>query len=680
MSSRSGSVLAAALALVAAWFLLTWGVLDRLLGLSATAVALGGAVLLLPAGFVFERMVARIHGRAVEELNARLSLLLRHLPSVVWTTDRDLRFTSARGRGLTDLGVSEEDLVGTTIGELFRDLPEDAPPMRGYRRALEGRAVAFDVRWNERSWKVRLEPLRKGAEVVGIVGAAMDVTDEEEARRRLEEQRAHFRQLFEESPEGIVLVDEQDVILDANSEFLRMFGYERTEVLGRPVNDLIVPEGRFGEAVDLTRRAAAGDRIETEAVRRRKDGSLVDVSILATHLDLGDRRRVYGIYRDITQQKATELQLLHSQRLEAVGQLAGGVAHDFNNILTVILGQTHTLLEEAPSGDLRRDLEQIEAAASRAADLTRQLLTFSRRDVVATEAVDLNELLDEIREFLERSLGERIELVLDPAERVPPVRADPGQLQQVLMNLLINARDAMPEGGRVEIRTRSEGPDDSVVLLEVADTGTGMTDEVAARIFEPFFTTKPRGQGTGLGMSTAYGIVERAGGTIDVETAPGEGTTFRIRMPATTDEDEAAVPVRRARADASPAPDRRAAILLVDDDLPVLEIARIILERRGYRVITAESGPAGLRAALAMDRPPDLLLTDLVMPEMSGQKLAEQVRSRWPDLRVLFMTGYTEGQWARELEMRPGGTEAILQKPFDPNTLVRRVREALSRE
>jgi two-component system, cell cycle sensor histidine kinase and response regulator CckA len=678
----------------AAWVGVTYLLVHEVLGLPVLGVLILGLLLLAPLIVIGVRTSVREQGeaaeRTAEEVRRRLSLVLRHLPAVVWTVDRDLTFTSAQGRGLAQLGVTEDDLVGMTVQELFIGRGNDYPPLKAYMEALtEGHSTGFEVDWNDRNWKVRIEPVRENGQVTGIVGAALDVTAEEEARRSLEQQRTQLRELFDRSPEGIVLVDDQDVILDVNTEFQRMFGYTRAEVLGRPVNDLIVPEGRFAEAVAITRQVAGGERVETEAVRRRKDGALLDVSILATPVDLGDERRVFGIYRDITQQKATEVQLLHSQRLEAVGQLAGGVAHDFNNILTVILGQAHSLLEEAKDETLRRDLSQIEKAANRAANLTRQLLTFSRRDVVTPEPVNLNDFLTEARDFLDRTIGDQIELATELAEAVPPVLADPGQLHQVILNLLINARDAMPGGGRVVVRTRTLPPtpnpeweadpeDLGWVELEVEDTGCGMTDEQAARIFEPFFTTKPRGQGTGLGMSTVYGIVERAGGTIEVETEKDRGTTFRIRLPAMTPE-TAVQPAAPAKV-LSPRKDERAIILLADDDAPVLEIARIILERRGYRVITADSGSEALRIALRMEEAPDLLLTDLVMPEMSGQKLAEEIQTRWPGVRTLFMTGYTEGQWAREFEMRPSGGSEMLQKPFDPNTLVRRVREALSRD
>ena len=678
------------------WVSLSHILFSVVLGLPPWGVLAMGFLLLLPLVLLLFRRVDRERrqvARVAEDVRARLDLLLRHLPVALWTVDRDLRFTSVQGRGLARLGVDEEDLLGSTAQELFGQ-SDDARPLQAYQEALnENRSTSFEVRWNERTWKVRLEPIWEENQVSALLGVAMDVTDEEAARRRVEEQRAHLRQLFEEAPEGIVLVNDRDVILDVNSEFQRMFGYTRAEALERPVNDLIVPEGRFAEAETLTRRVVGGEKVEAEAVRRRKDGTLLDVSILATPVDLGDERRVYGIYRDVTQQKATELQLLHSQRLEAVGQLAGGVAHDFNNILTVILGQVHSLLHEVQAEQLRQDLLQIDAAASRARNLTRQLLTFSRRDVVALEEVDLDEFIDETRDFLQRTIGEQVELVTELAGDLPAIRADPNQLQQVMMNLLINARDAMPEGGRVAVRTRAlrraggeagwtndDPAAPETILLEVEDSGHGMNDEEAARIFEPFFTTKP--QGTGLGMSTVYGIVERIGGHIEVETAEGEGTIFRIRLPAMTPETDHQTEVDfrgRTEAGTTARSAERGIILLADDDTPVMEIARTILEDRGYRVVCADSGSSALGLALNMDQAPNLLLTNLVLPGMTGEALAERIQARWPGLPTLFMTGYTEGQWTREFAMRPERTHEILQKPFDPNTLVRRVREVLSR-
>lgn len=677
----------------AAWLALTYFGLYRGLSLPVWAVLVVGlaafGAALLP--FAVRSPAPALAGWAPDKERADryLAVLMERLPLVVWRVDRDLRFTFVRGRGLEDLGVTPDDLVGTTIAQLFGREDPGHPGIHAYQEALEGRPGSVRLDWSGRAWEVRVEPLWKRGEVVGVLGVALDVTEQEDAIRVVEEQRVHLHKLFEEAPEGIVLVDENDRVLRVNSEFERMFGYARSEVMGRAVNELIVPEGRHEEAISLTHKVLEGQKVETEAVRRRKDGTLLDVSILATPVELDDERRAYGIYRDITRHKELQAQLLHSQRLEAVGQLAGGISHDFNNILTVILGQTQSLLDRLEDEKLKEDVVEIERAASRAAQLTGQLLTFSRRDVVSPRPVDLDDLILDLRDFLDRTLGEPVELVTELQEELPPVVADPGQLQQVIVNLVVNARDAMPEGGSIVVRTSIESGDGrggarggplaegDRVLLEVEDTGHGMSPEEAARVFEPFFTTKGPGEGTGLGMSIVYGIVERAGGTIDLETAPAQGTTFRIRLPAVAVE----APVAAAQGDGPGAvPADRATILLVDDDAPVLSVARRILEEAGHTVLAAMSGAEALRLSRTLDRPPDLLLTDIVMPEMSGQRLVAELKARWPDLRTLFMTGYTEGQWAREHELRPERAGDLIQKPFDANTLRRRVREALLAE
>ena len=382
--------------------------------------------------------------------------------------------------------------------------------------------------------------------------------------------------------------------------------------------------------------------------------------------------------------RSLEAQLAQSQRLEAVGRLAGGVAHDFNNILTAIGGYTDLLLADmAPTDARRQDVEEILRAAQRAAALTQQLLAFSRRQVMQPKVLDLNALVADIEKMLRRLIGEDILFATVLHPRTGNVRADPGQLEQVIVNLAVNARDAMPEGGRLTIETRSVELDESYrtehptvspgpyVMLAVSDTGIGMDEETRTRIFEPFFTTKVRGKGTGLGLATVYGIVQQSGGHIWVYSEPGRGTTMRVYLPRVD-----APADKLERPGDAPPQDLRGTetILLVEDEASVRAVTGQLLARNGYTVVEAADGPS----ALALDIPKlDLLLTDVVMPGMSGRELANQLTARRPGLRVLYMSGYTDDAVVRHGMLEPG--LSYLEKPFRPDALLRKVRETLGR-
>jgi signal transduction histidine kinase len=393
------------------------------------------------------------------------------------------------------------------------------------------------------------------------------------------------------------------------------------------------------------------------------------------------------INTDITEKKKLEAQLVQSQRLEAVGLLAGGMAHDFNNMLTVIIGSSEMALgrlrREEPAHEL---IQQVRKAGKRAAGLTRQLLAFSRKQVLAPVVLDLNALVGEVEKMLCRLIGEDVALatVLDPA--LGRVKADPGQMEQVLMNLAVNARDAMPTGGRLTIQTRNVGPDPSdagqhpevgpgpSVLLAVSDTGCGMDEETRARIFEPFFTTKEVGKGTGLGLATVYGIVRQSGGSIEVDSAPGRGTTFKIYLPRLAGE---AAQAGGSELGPHALPRGTATVLLVEDEEGVRSLGGLALRSAGYTVLEARDGEEALGVCQRHPGPIDLLVTDAVMPNLSGRQLAERVAPVRPGLKVLYMSGYTDDtvfrHGVREAEI------AFLQKPFTPRVLVHKVHEVLGR-
>jgi PAS domain S-box-containing protein len=398
-----------------------------------------------------------------------------------------------------------------------------------------------------------------------------------------------------------------------------------------------------------------------------------------------DVRMMLGVGTDITPRRQLEEQLRQSQKMEAVGRLAGGIAHDFNNVLTAILGYSQMLLADLPEGDGRReDVQEIEQAANRAATLTRQLLAFSRRQVLQPQVLDLNALVENLDKFLRRLIGEDIDLRVSPAPDLWLVSADSGQVEQVIMNLAVNSRDAMPTGGKLTLETANVVLDAAYaqrhiavtpgeyVMLAVSDTGTGMDEETQARIFEPFFTTKGSSQGTGLGLSTVYGIVKQSGGNIWVYSEPGRGTTFKIYLPRET---RSGIVARAARPETT---DLRGTetILLAEDEDAVRALAAKVLRGLGYRVLDARIGREAAEIAAAHPDDIDLLLTDVVMPEYSGGELARMLQQTRPGLKVLYMSGYTD-----EAIIHHGllaSNIAYLQKPFTPDALATKVREVLS--
>ena len=412
-----------------------------------------------------------------------------------------------------------------------------------------------------------------------------------------------------------------------------------------------------------------------------KDGRVVWVrdDAVLVEADRVQPRRRQGIWLDVTERRVLEEQLRESQKMEAVGQLAGGVAHDFNNLLTVILSYSRFAIDDLGSGHpLRPDLEEVERAAQRAAALTRQLLTFSRRKPFEPRILDLNEIVRGSEKMLRRLIGEDVDLVTTLGEGLGRIAADEGHVEQVLLNLLSNARDAMPEGGKLTLETANAGLGEDTpgavgareyVVLAVSDTGIGMDEPTQARIFEPFFTTKGPGRGTGLGLSTLYGIVRQAGGVVKVRSEPGRGSTFKIYFPRFGGE--------RVEADAASARPRRGTetVLLVEDERGDRAVARRALTAAGYRVLECESPEDALRLARETEEVIHLLLTDVIMPQMTGRELADRLIEALPGLRVLFMSGYTGGALVHQGIFAAGS--AYLMKPFTPDLLTKTVREVL---
>src|SRR6267378_1634693 len=453
------------------------------------------------------------------------------------------------------------------------------------------------------------------------------------------------------------------------------------------LSDYYLPELEAPAALALVRERAPDMPFLVISGSMGEDTAVAAMKAGATDYIMKDRlqRLAPAVERAIEEaavrrdRRRLEQQLLASQRLEAVGRLAGGVAHDFNNVLTAILGSTELLLLDTPPGAAKREeLEIIREAATHAQDLIRQLLAFSSRQALKPVVLDVNHLVKNVGKMLRRLIGENIELTTEPAPDVDSVCADPGQLEQVLVNLVVNARDAMPQGGRLTIATANlavaEGavpvPPGRYVVLRVTDTGTGMDAVTMERAFEPFFTTKPRGKGSGLGLATVYGIVRQSGGHVEVESRPGAGTTFRIYLPrveAVAEQGAASTAVAPARGAET--------VLVVEDDERVRLLARKELEQAGYRVLVAAGGKEALAAAEGHDGPIDLLMTDVVMPEMSGRTLSRRLTQRHPALKVLYMSGYSDEDIAQHGVFEAG--TAFIKKPFTPSLLTKKLREVL---
>ena len=583
-------------------------------------------------------------------------------------------FEEVRGRFFWEVVLPPEEVAAVRV--LFEDLRAGQFP-----KQYENHWVASDGSRHLIAW-ANTALVASDGKVEFIIGTGTDLTGRRQTEDELRRANHLLRVVIDTSPLAIVSMDFSGNVRSWNRAAELMFGWLEQEVLGQPFP--IVPEDDeafFRNNLDRLHRAETIAGIERQ--RRRKDGTSIDVALWnAPQLDAeGNVIGGISVIADMPDRKRLEEQFRQAQKMEAVGRLAGGVAHDFNNLLTVIGGYTQMLLEAMqPDHPLRPSLEEIDRASSSAAALTQQLLAFSRRQIVTPRVLDLNQLVAGMDNMLHRLIGEDVELVTLRPPQLPNVRVDAGQIEQVLMNLVVNARDAMPRGGTITIETAvaefGERNPDGVgpgryVVLSVADTGRGMTEETKLHIFEPFFTTKGRGKGTGLGLSTVYGIVKQSGGEVTVASAPGEGATFRIFLPA----------VERAAAAGvcgTPAPERKQStetVLLAEDEEGLRKLIRGILESRGYTVLLAGDAREALAWCERHPGPIHLFLADVVMPGMSGQDLAKLAARLRPRLKVLYMSGYTEHAVLEDGALDSGA--AFLRKPFSPEALLSKIREVL---
>jgi two-component system cell cycle sensor histidine kinase/response regulator CckA len=594
-------------------------------------------------------------------------------------------------------GCSYRELVGSSL-ESASTRPDGG---RGFREETLRRGLLEGIEVEQRRRDGSVVRVEINATVVeyrgrpAILTINRDVTPRRAAHQALREQEARFRAAFDDAGVGMVLLDMEGRVVHSNRAFRDMLGYAEGELHGRHLREITHPDDALPSLEQFGGlKAQRSVRFQIEKRYLHSDGHTVWVRLSASlvHGPEGEPELVMGIVEDLTEQRQAQKaleerqrELLQAQKMEVVGRLAGGIAHDFNNLLTAIKGTLHlVLMDLPPDSPLRADLDEIDRASSRAAELTAQLLTFSRKQIVRPEVVDVNEIVSRAERLLRRVIGEDIDFRSALAPGLWRVRADAGQVEQVLVNLVVNARDAMPQGGRLSVGTRNlrverdepaagtpADPGDYVVL-EVQDSGTGIDALTLPLIFDPFFTTKAVGKGTGLGLSTVYGIVSGGGGHVEVQSEPGQGALFRVYLPRAEPAAECAA---RAPEPAS-APTGSETVLLAEDEDVVRRLASRILRRAGYTVIEASDGAQALDLCASLEGDLHLLLTDTVMPGMSGPELARRVTLLRPGVRVLFTSGYADDDVLRTGVQERGA--AFIEKPFSPETLLRRVRDTLA--
>ncbi len=622
---------------------------------------------------------------ALRESEERFNTAFRFMPvGAGITTLGEGRFVAANKHFEEVFGYSERELLGRTTSEFGIWVnPEDRAHV--VSEIQKGHSVhAFEVQIRRMDGSVGwasysgVRVVLNGAEY--LLSGAVDITVSKQATERL----ALLGDTIDATSDGVYWLDEDGRCIYVNSAGCTMLGYSQEELMNLRIFD-VNPRTRGQRWIEIWQTLRKHKSFTYETVHCRKDGSQFPVEIAATHIKFGDKEYLNGFARDITERKSLEEQLRQSQKMEAIGILAGGVAHDFNNLLSVILNHTEFAMDGVPkTGPVADDLVEVMKASDRATALTRQLLAFSRKQVLQPQSLDLNDIAAGLEKMLRRILGEDIDYIQMLAPKLDLVRADPGQIEQVLMNLAVNARDAMPDGGKLTIETANVDLDGEYaanhvavspgryVMIAVTDSGIGMDESTRTRIFEPFFTTKEKGRGTGLGLSTVYGIVKQSGGNLWVYSELGHGTTFKIYLPRELSTTTALLgrPTKAPKLIAG-----TETVLVVEDEVVLRSVARRILGSAGYTVLLAANGHQALQTSAEHAGPIHLLLTDVVMPKMNGRVLSEQLLQTRPDLKVIYMSGYTDNVIVHH-GVLDAGTHFI-NKPIGAAELLRKIREIL---
>ncbi len=657
-----------------------------------------------------------------------LKTVLKVMNDVLIKMDESLRIQLVRGAVTDQLGYSEKEMVGRS----FQEFIDEKVLMEAYLDyAFHGKVTEsyFDTDvvckdGRRAAMAFSLTPIVEHEEIMGFVCVGRNITARREAEKALQkahyelgvrvrertaelqlanealqaevaerkrgqeallQQQSYFRQLFESSPTGIVLLGEQDTILNANRAFQQMFQFSADEVIGQRVNDLIVPNDRHEEATGLSNACLGGQLIQKETTRKRKDGSLMDVSITGYPIVIDDRVvGVYGLYVDITERRKLEERLREAQKLESLGTLAGGIAHDFNNILAIILGYASRIesVRNQPA-KLSESVAAIAKATQRGAAVVGQLLTFARKSNVVFERITLNDSVREVVKLVRETFAKAINVSMELEEHLPPIIADPTQVHQVLLNLCVNARDAMPFGGTLTLRTRLVSGESlrsrlpgaefaKYVAVEVVDTGHGMDEATRKRIFEPFFTTKEIGKGTGLGLAVAFGIMRSHSGLIDAESEVGRGTRLSVYFPAqqpslsVTDSDAAQLKNVAGGSET---------ILFVEDEPMLCELTRADLEDYGYSVLIAVDGREAVEIYRNQHSRIDLVISDLGLPGLMGYDVLKKMKQISPRVKFILASGYLE-QGQKDAILKLGAND-VLQKPFELRKMLKAIREVL---
>jgi two-component system, cell cycle sensor histidine kinase and response regulator CckA len=640
--------------------------------------------------FVVQKQLL-VSSRELQENLGLLQGITEGTTDAVFVKDLNGRYLMMNSAGARFVGRSVDDVLGKDDAELFSPevgrmiMQHDREVIQsGLTQTYEEPATAAGV---TRTYLSTKGPYRDpSGKVIGLLGICRDISDRKRAEEEMRRSQQKLSIHFEHTPLAVVEWDLQFRVTAWNPSAESVFGYSRQEAVGQH-GSFIVP-AQFRPFVDQVWQDLLNQKggVRSANDNVTKDGRTISCEWYNTPLvdDSGRALGVASLVQDVTERVALEERLRQSQKMEAVGRLAGGVAHDFNNLLTVILGYSQILAEGVPAGSRLADsTAQIKSAADKASGITRQLLAFSRKQVLSPRVINLNDTMLNLDSLLRRLIGEDIEVLTVPDNNLGSVKADPGQIEQVIMNLALNARDAMPRGGKLTLETSNALLDESYarrhqpaepgryVMLAVSDTGHGMSAETQARIFEPFYTTKEVGKGTGLGLSMVYGIVKQSGGYIWVYSEPDRGTTFKIYLPRV---DQA---VESSNVDQRPKNVLRGTetILLVEDDAQLRQLSSSVLAHCGYKMLVAASPEEGLAICKENHREIRLLITDVVMPRMNGRQLAEQVVQLSPNVRVLYMSGYTSNAIVHYGVLDPGLW--FLPKPFTLSSLVAKVREVL---
>jgi PAS domain S-box-containing protein len=633
--------------------------------------------------------VAQDQKRESEE---RFCIMADNAPVMLWVTNADAALTFVNKPWLDFIGQAPAQEIGEIWAECIH--PEDL------RHFVETFQSAFHSRQNfKREYRLKRADgkyrwiLDTGAPqfahdgtFAGYIGSAIDITERKRAEEALRQSETRIRSLVENATYGIYLCSVEGKLLDVNPALVALLGYQsETELLAANLATDIFRSP--DEAAQLVAQCEQAGRLESVDVDwKHRDGKPITVRLSGRAVR--DDRGVLAYFEifaeNVTERRALEEQLRQSQKMEAVGRLAGGVAHDFNNLMNVVMGYAELVLDGlAPADSLRGKVEEIKKAGQRATSLTRQLLAFSRKQVLEPKLINLNSVVEEMDKMLKRLIGEDIDLVTVLGPALGQVRADPSQIEQVIMNLTVNSRDALPNGGKLIIETANVYLDEAearrhpgarpgpYVMLSVSDTGCGMDAETRSHIFEPFFTTKAKGKGTGLGLATVYGIVSQSGGHIRVESESGRGTSFMIYLPRVEQEFEAIEPGKAPTVSLQGSE----TLLIVEDEEPVRALVCEILQKNGYTVLEAGHGAEAIQICERHEGSIQLMVTDVVMPGMSGRELAQRLSTLRPDMKVLYVSGYTEDAIVHYGVLDQGTN--FLQKPFRPYDLARKVREVL---